>query len=127
MRPRPTFISLTARILTGLITVWCLGCSGYEPLLGSLIGTGGMNCASEMGVSSSETGVANSVAQMTVGNASQPDQGFDCGCGSCHAASPVDWVVNVERPESPTVASVIAIEPLSVVRAPVAPPPEFVA
>jgi hypothetical protein len=127
MRSRPTFLALAARLFTGLVTVWCLGCSGYEPLLGSLVGGGGMSCASEMGVSASETGADNSAAQASIGDASQADHGFDCGCGSCHAASPMQWGASVERYENPRVASFAAVEPLSVVRAPVAPPPEFAA
>jgi hypothetical protein len=127
MRSRPTFLALAARLFTGLVTIWCLGCSGYEPVLGSLIGGGGMSCASEMAVSASETGAGTSAAQATVGDASQSDHGFDCGCGSCHAASPMHWCANVERSDNPRVASVAAVEPLSVIRAPVAPPPEFAA
>ena len=46
---RPTTAVLIARAFTGLVTVWCLGCSGYEPLLNALLGTGAvMTCASEM-------------------------------------------------------------------------------
>src|SRR5678810_966230 len=116
MRRRPHVATLFARAFTGLITVWCLGCSGYESLLNSLLGHAtGMMCGSEMagemaiGQPDDDTSAATvaSVAE------SSPRGGFDCGCGSCNAASPQIWNVHVATAAPPTVVSMVVIAPPS--------------
>jgi hypothetical protein len=114
-------LSVATRTFTGLITVWCLGCSGFDPLLGALLGASrGMSCASEMSASAPESQPGTASVQ----DASTAERGVDCGCGSCHAASPVAWVGVVDTPATPDLVRVTPVEPLSVTRAPVVPPPE---
>jgi hypothetical protein len=126
---RPTTAVLIARAFTGLVTIWCLGCSGYEPLLNALLGTGAvMTCASEMsegtepGAMSAAVASASNTAELTAAESSP--RGFDCGCGSCHAPSPRTPVQAGGSSARPFVVGAPIIEPVSVSRAPVAPPPQ---
>jgi len=126
---RPKTAVLIARAVTGLVTVWCLGCSGYEPLLNALLGTGAvMACASEMsegterGAMSDSVDSAANTSAVTVAESSP--RGFDCGCGSCHAPSPRPPVLAAATSARPFVGGAPIIEPVSVSRAPVAPPPQ---
>ena len=121
VRRPPSLPTRLTRALVALVTVWCLGCSGYEPLLDSLLGNadGGMSCA-EMVQSAEQS--ASSRAVSTV--AAQHDS-FDCGCGQgCHASSPVTGSPRTIRDVVPTVASLEVSTPPSVTRAPLLPPPE---
>jgi hypothetical protein len=127
MRQRPRVATLFARAFTGLITVWCLGCSGYESLLNSLLAhSTGMTCGSEMtgDMAIGQTDDGASAAPTASVAESAPRDGFDCGCGSCNAASPQIWNVQVATAAPPTVVSMIVIAPLSVTRSPIAPPPQ---
>jgi len=102
-----------------LITIWCLGCSGYEPLLGSLSGAQSkvMSCAS---AEASDGGAATTISTV----ASSHDR-FDCGCsGSCHAPRPVEQPTVAERLAIPRVEQAAMREPASVSRPPLLPPPE---
>jgi len=110
------------RALVALITVWCLGCSGYEPLLDSLLGDadGGMSCAEMVQSADQSATSASPVAAVTA----QHDS-FDCGCGQgCHASSPLSGTPRTIRDVVPTVASLEVSTPPSVTRAPLLPPPE---
>ena len=124
MRRAPTASSLLVRLFTGLITVWCLGCSGFDPLLDSLVGSSSdMICGSAMTMSQSPMDGGGSSSATTVSEASST-RGFDCGCGWCSAASPQSWNVEIAPVSPPTLASMIVIAPPSVTRSPIAPPPE---
>jgi hypothetical protein len=134
MRRRPSFLLRASRAMVGLVTVWCLGCSGYEPLLDGLLGatpSSMMRCASDM-----DTGAAVDAAPSTVTEQSHDahasvsvpanDQGFDCGCGgSCHAPSPTPSVTPAPRIPVTAVVQAQPSAPPSVFRAPLLPPPEF--
>src|SRR5438046_3153073 len=51
MHRSPATLPRAARALVGLVTIWCLGCSGYDPLLRSLVGANAgamMACDPEM-------------------------------------------------------------------------------
>ena len=127
MRHRPRAATLFARAFTGLVTVWCLGCSGYESLLNSLLGhSTGMTCGSEMAgdmaIGQPDDGTAAAPAASVAASASS--RGFDCDCGSCSAASPQTWTVQSAPAAPPTVAGMVVIAPLSVSRSPIAPPPQ---
>jgi len=120
-------------VLTSLVTVWCLECSAFEPLLAALLGarSGVMACGSMQADSapSGEAGVAEAGAdgaaiQHLSGPAHQHD-GFDCGCGgSCHAPNATASAVASVRVLPPTIAAIDAIQPVSADRAPLLPPPE---
>ena len=119
----PSLPTRLTRALVALITVWCLGCSGYEPLLDSLLGNadGGMSCAEMVqSADQSESAMSSQVAAVTA----QHDS-FDCGCGqSCHASSPLIGAPRTIRDVVPMVASLEVSTPPSVTRAPLLPPPE---
>jgi hypothetical protein len=120
-------------VLTSLVTVWCLDCSAFEPLLDALLGARAdvMSCGSMQAASGSSG--ASRVAEANRGGAAIPHlsepghqrDGFDCGCGgSCHApnasASPIASI----RALPPTIATIDAIHPVSADRVLLLPPPE---
>ena len=134
MHDRVTPLLRATRALVGLVTIWCLGCAGYEPLMDDMLQAGGgaMSCESAIGPGAAADGNASSVsdgartAGQTAVSVPATHRGFECGCGgSCHAPSPtlltaavVHSVVRAVEPWQPS-------EPASVPRAPLLPPPEF--
>jgi hypothetical protein len=115
-----------------LVTVWCLGCSAYEPLLAGLLGPSagrGMACDSESEMSGSATVTA--AASHQAGNArvasaaaATPDRGFACSGQSCHSATPVVLAVVPQAALTPYLPESTPAEPLSIARAPLVPPPQ---
>lgn len=127
----PSTLLRALRAMTAVITVWCIGCSGFEPLLDAALGTGStvMTCggdASVMGApepSSTEESAANA----TIAPAADAHHGFDCGCGSCHSASPSTWALQTTPHVAPATAFTRIIALVSVVRTPLLPPPQITA
>jgi hypothetical protein len=130
MRRPSTLLRLT-RATVGLVTVWCLGCSSYESILGSFFGTP----ARAMTACSGETSTTSAKAAPTAGASGKPvasvlamndTSSFDCGCGgSCYAPSP-----DLPAMSAPKAVIQIALQlapsaPVSVTRTPLLPPPEF--
>jgi hypothetical protein len=134
MRRQPSLSLRSLRGLVVLVTVWCTGCTGFEPLIDAALGRAemGMVCASEAGAGAdrSMTSSANAVdgphfASTVSALATSPAQaGFSCGCASCMAVTPV--VLSFAHLPPLPLAPVAATElPLaSVVRVPLLPPPE---
>jgi hypothetical protein len=118
---RPTLAILACRALTAVLTVWCLGCSAYDPLIDALTGAGRspMSCGSEMGAPAA-TGTAAIAA-----SAAASTQGFNCGCVSCTGASPQTLAFALTESASPTAELPAIALWTSITRAPVAPPPEL--
>jgi len=129
MRP-PSFFARVTRALTGLVTVWSLGCCGFEPIIASLFAADGvvaMDCA-DSGDTSAGTVEAggeqlpgSGAGAATVTN---PSDDSACSCTNCLAPSP--RVVSVilapplpGRAPGPLVASFP-----SEVRVPLVPPPQ---
>jgi hypothetical protein len=81
-----------------------------------------MSCGDMSSVGSANQDAAQHAVASVSDGAS--DRGFDCGCGSCHAASPQTWTVVLSPAERPSVAASVVIEPVNPTRAPVAPPPQ---
>ena len=135
MRRHP---SLRLRVLRGLVvlvTVWCTGCSGYEPLLDAALGrTGvGMDCASEDGeppgpAQAPRAGVtaerSHAVAAISTLPMSSGDNGFSCGCTSCHAVTLASWSFTPLPTPAISVANATELPLVSVARTPLLPPPE---
>ncbi len=132
MRRQP---SLSLRILRGLVvlvTVWCTGCSGFEPLLDAALGQNqaGMVCASEQGTATEMGHMAASSAggQALPGVSALPasagQQGFTCGCMSCQTVAPAAWSFALLPP--PVLPPIVTTESslVSVSRVPLLPPPE---
>src|SRR5258705_6980398 len=137
MRRRLSVSARVIRSLTALITVWCLGCSSFDPFLASL-GRGtaslGMECGSGevMIVRSANAGASSmpAAAQSSAGSErgvqapAEHAQGYDCGCQSCHAPTPTQFAfvgAPSPAPDAP-VSTPVALS--SVVRAPLVPPPQ---
>lgn len=127
MMRRPSALVLAIRALTGFVTVWCLGCAAYDPLIDMiLVGQvdGGMRCASEM------TELAHSGTDRgTLAVFANPDEpggqaDFECHCTSCHATAAQTYVFAAAELEPPTAVISSVTEMVSVTRAPIAPPPE---
>lgn len=129
---RPSTLLRTLRAMTAVITVWCIGCSGFDPLLDAALGSGStvMTCGSDAGAPGASMMVAStdgSTANASISAAVDTYKGFDCGCGSCHAASPSTMAFQSARHIAPTMASARVGELMSVVRAPLLPPPQHTA
>ena len=125
---RPNTLLRAIRAMTAVITLWCLGCSGFEPLLGAAFGLDSsvMTCASDGGSMGASMAPSSngSTGHATVSAAVDAHHGFDCGCGSCHSASPSTLAIQSIPQSAPTTASARIGELLSVVRAPLLPPPQ---
>ena len=134
MRHRSSPLLRAARALVGLVTIWCLGCSGYEPLIDSLLGAGAgsmMECGSAAMADATDASpsVAGGTDHGQSGVSTPTDtQAFDCGCGnSCHAPSPAQSTIAALNPAIPVIEQAEPVEPASVSRVPLLPPPEFTA
>jgi hypothetical protein len=118
------------RALTALITVWCLGCSGFEPIVDSLLGLGaapGMVCASEMDATGTMSAMDSAEVPLhaTVSAPSDGHRRFDCGCAqSCQSASPTRASSLPHVDPALRVAAANLPQPPSVVRVPLLPPPQ---
>jgi len=123
MLGRPSLSTRVTRALVAVITVWCLGCAGYEPLLDSLHGDGTAMSCGEMTVSGGTAGVEQSMPAVSAVSASH--DAFDCGCGQgCHASSPAVQATHPVRSAIPALAALERSAPPSVTRTPLLPPPE---
>jgi hypothetical protein len=133
MRRRPSLSLRAFRGLVVLVTVWCTGCTGFEPLIDAALGRTemGMACASEAGTGAdgSQTSSARAVegphfASTVSALATSPAQaGFSCGCASCLAVTPVVLsFAHLPPPLAPVAAPELPLA--SVARVPLLPPPE---
>ena len=122
-------------LLVGLVTVWCLGCGAFEPLLGFLTDSAatGMNCGSDQAGGSVPLKSATAASEhsgpsatQTVASPDQHEQGVSCGCGSCYSVSPLTLSLALEP--VPTPDAIPGTVPLfeSVKREPLVPPPQFI-
>jgi hypothetical protein len=132
--PIHPFTRLTG-LLVGLVTVWCLGCGAFEPILGFLTNSAaaGMKCGSELargslplkgGAAASEH--SGSGETQIVTSLDQHEEGISCGCGSCYSVSPLTLSLALEP--VPTPDAIPGTVPLfeSVKREPLVPPPQFI-
>jgi hypothetical protein len=133
MRSRHSRFARVLMVLTSLVTVWCLNCSAFEPLLDALLGVraGVMSCATMAAASDSNASRAadasgvNRAAIRHVSDIGHQRAGFDCGCGgSCHAPDASASRAGAVRVAPPMIAVIDAVQPISAVRVPLLPPPE---
>jgi len=138
--PRPASVSLRfLRSLVAVVTVWCTGCSGFEPVLGAIAGEGAqvMSCASEsMQASNASTEGSASSAGMISGSTSSEQttvsaaprassqNEFSCGCSSCHAVELAHGVIPTVEQAAPIPVVQAPSALMSVGRTPLLPPPE---
>jgi hypothetical protein len=135
MRPHPSVALRALRGLVVLVTVWCTGCTGFEPLIAATLGrsTMGMVCGSDEGemVDQSQRSGAGAVdglwaapTALSVPPASPEGVEFSCGCTSCHTVAPVMWSFGLlPAPALPPFVTT-ALTLVSVSRVPLLPPPE---
>src|SRR5690242_15937945 len=87
VRRPPSRTARLLRLLTAFVTVWCLGCSAFDPIVERLSGVAsasGMSCGDEMTPAPAPHGT-RSVAASADG--AHRAAGYDCGCQSCHAVA----------------------------------------
>ncbi|MEJ7810250.1 MAG: hypothetical protein WKG32_07495 [Gemmatimonadaceae bacterium] len=135
MRHAPSHLTRATRALTALVTVWCLGCSAFEPMFAALTGSltvTSMVCASD-GRPSDSTDIVTTLDVRTDALAvsaifsgdEPPGPGYDCDCaGSCHAPSPPALAATPDRHPPPSVPSAEPTTLLSIEREPLVPPPQ---
>ena len=137
MRRRVSVSARAIRSLTALITVWCLGCSSFDPLFDGLgLGTAslGMECGSGEVMNVRDTGSDVSPAaagRSAAGSeravkapADEHAQGYDCGCQSCHAPTPPQFAFVGTPAVAPDAPITTPVALSSVVREPLVPPPQ---
>jgi hypothetical protein len=128
---RPSRCTHASRALTALITVWCLGCSAFDPLLSRLAGRDagtGMVCAADDGMDGAvrlrgEAGAATAGAIVTADDAGRQETAF-CDCQSCCAPAPTPMPIG---PLTLPMAAIDLREPLAVPLPkpePLVPPPQ---
>ncbi|MEP7002757.1 MAG: hypothetical protein ABI969_19860 [bacterium] len=98
MLTRASTLVRVLRTLTAAITIWCTGCSGFEPLLSAMLGGENAPMACAAGSGATMPGMAspadkNSQDTGFIGAPAEHEQGFDCTCGSCHAVAVSYWTV----------------------------------
>lgn len=133
MRRRPSLALRAFRGLVVLVTVWCTGCTGFEPLIGAALGISetGMVCASDAGAMadgsqmSTAKGVDGPHSSTVSALPTSPAQpGFSCGCTSCQTVAPAMWSFAALPAPAPTPAVATELPLVSVGRVPLLPPPE---
>src|SRR4051794_11193270 len=82
------------RGFTALVTVWCLGCSAFDPLIASLFHGGGprMMRAGE-GSATVQSATQDYASVGNLATERHVSDGTDCGCGSCNAPAPTGVVI----------------------------------
>lgn len=130
MNRRPSLLLRLTRAFVGFVTVWCLGCFAYEPIVDSLRGSGvvsTMDCGARQALESGQVAsvsVGAAIAATSV-SATPCESGFDCGCGGiCHAVSLSYQALTVAQMTVPVEAHDLPTEPASVTRSPLLPPPQ---
>lgn len=110
-----------ARAVFGLLSIWCLGCTAFDPIVDRLIGAGEASRASCMtmteGTSESATGVAAGAA--SVDEPGEPG----CGCTHCASVQAPTWTVAVVPHATPETAARRLGSALTDDREPSVPPP----
>ena len=125
---RTSGLTRLLRSLTALVTVWCLGCSAFDPLIASLFPGGHptMVCSSE-GPSTVQTTAQEGRSISAPAANHGANDGTACDCGFCSAPAPTDLVSATPAPTGPQQTGSDAITPPSVARTPLLPPPQRVA
>ena len=135
MRLRVPMPIRVLRALTGLVTVWCLGCSAYDPMVGFLFAGSSasvMNCVEDAtprggpGTSTLAASPEHASPTPTIADAgaSGVSRSFDCGCQSCTAPSVSSYVAQTMAAPTPSTPSLAISDLRSIEREPLVPPPQ---
>ena len=122
----------TLGALTAILTVWCLGCSAFDPLLCRLFGTGAavMDCAgaeqpaSTPAIATTTSGDESAVAVAPTSSGHGSPNAMTCDCQSCHAPPAALIALKPELTPPPAIALIEPGSFASVGREPLVPPPE---
>lgn len=125
------------RVAVALVTVWCLGCGAFEPLVAGLTRatTAGMDCGSDQTAGSSLRQVGSAAAAEGTGSsqiqavvaADQHEQGsYSCSCQYCYSVSPAAISLALQPASSPEAIFQTVAFFESVKREPLVPPPQLV-
>ena len=119
---------------TALVTVWCLGCSAFDPLLALLDGSNAPMtvCASDGAAPVAQGSVVGDTASSAQTSAfvvasSPAPHGDVCGCQSCLAAQSDRAHEQISAQSAPRIERAEPVVPASVTRSPLLPPPERLA
>jgi hypothetical protein len=122
------------RVAVALVTVWCLGCGAFEPLVANLTGAtiSGMNCGSEQTTPSPPLEVGSGAAAEGIGSSEVQavvavdghEQGYSCGCESCCSVSPTRISFALPHAAAPEVIQETVAFFESTKREPLVPPPQ---
>lgn len=117
------------RTVIAMTSVWCLGCSAFDPIVDHLLGSGAsMRCEGESAADESSTGMSSGAKTTASVDAGQDDRdpqtAVTCGCESCvapaAAVSAPTFVVTL--PHAPLRFDLAT--PLSEAPQPLVPPPQ---
>jgi len=120
------------RSLTALLTVWCLGCNAFDPLIGALVGDSGsrlMVCASE-GSGAADIGASSGEGTAALTTATSDDggrEGVACGCDSCHATAATLVALATPSSPHPQQPPLVLAAPPGIELPPLVPPPQHTA
>ena len=117
---------------TTLITVWCLGCTAFDPLLAQFGGSATMACASvsseQQPLGAAVSGISADMSASAVTAApSAAATDIGCSCQSCHAAQSMPHEQRIVTQPTPRIDGPQPASPATVTRSPLLPPPERVA
>ncbi|HEU4996650.1 MAG TPA: hypothetical protein VFT29_17660 [Gemmatimonadaceae bacterium] len=125
----PSRATRTLRSITGLLMVWCLGCSAYDPLIAALVpALDGrvMVCAADESAEMAGVVMAADGIERAIGATAdrQGESDATCGCDSCHAPAVALNAVILRPAALPHQPSSEPGIPPSVDRTPLVPPPQ---
>lgn len=121
------------RALTAFVTVWCLGCSMFEPILASVTESAAystMDCAGDRALrqatdNSGSPQIDGTSVQPAPQRANASADSMNCGCQSCVAPTPVPALASFDLTESVQVSDQYHIRFISVGFKPLLPPPQL--
>lgn len=121
----PRSLGLIARSLiglNGLLTVWCLGCCGFEPLLDASAGGLAAPCAEAPALAGAAGPSLPGVPVASAFTTSAPDT--DCACQSCCGLSSVQLAFSTPATEPPAQPVSPAVTSVGISPEPQYPPPK---
>jgi len=125
----PSRVTRTLRGITGLLMVWCLGCSAYDPLIAALVPASDgrvMVCAADERAEIVSVVMPADGTERAIGAPSdhRGESDATCGCDSCHAPAVALHPVAMPPAALPHQPSSEPGIPPSVERTPLVPPPQ---
>ena len=125
----PSPLTRASRALTALLTVWCLGCSAFDPIIAHLAGIdAGMICgADDIGTGSVVSTGADGETATVVPVDGHGESQVVCDCQSCAAPAPALVADAADPSPAPGTDAADRVTPPGLDREPLVPPPQHVA